>query len=908
MMKQRPVTCHTEGRRSRVREKSRQWNGMDYLEISVAKTDPSQKKPCLTLYFLNKLGPLAETIRKENVRIFGGTRIRDLVVEEVWPCINKDPERDDCLKVILNKFGDLSQYWVCLVQTDETGLPLADGRMDGRYQPLKGIDPVYSCLQFSFRVCCPDELDCKSRPVCPPPKRTGPEIHYLAKDYASFRQLILDRLALIMPEWKERHVPDVGIALVEILAYVGDYLSYFQDAVATEAYLETARQRISVKRHARLVDYTLHEGCNARAWIQVTVTGNLNTLSPSDFYFVTTLNGVPDDGTPLISSALPDDSSFYVFEPIVEHAKEPVRWREAHNRIRIYTWGKRECCLRKGATRITLIDALPENSGEEEGHENKPGEQEKSPRNERSGKKSSRDRILDIHQGDFLLFEEMIGPGTGNPADADPDHCHIVRVTSVKEFEDPLCDPPLPLLEVTWAEEDAIPFPLCLSTVIPSGGCRLVENITVVRGNVILADHGRLVNEDLGEVKAGEQEMPCMARGLPGETRTVALPFRPVLQGTPMTFSQPVPHGLPASVMLDQDPREALPWIQLFSLPGSAEEELLKTRHSLLSGPAEDGGPLPQESTWQVKRDLLGSEWHDYDFVLETDDDRQSHIRFGNGDLGKMPDAGTLFRAVYRTGSGRTGNVGAGAIAHLVMRNRVLDGVLLKPANPIPARGGTDPESIETAKLRIPYAFRRNLQRAIIADDYARLAERDFPKEVQRAACDLRWTGSWYEACVSIDQRHRTEADQDLIDEIRNQLGKYRRIGHDLTAGSAVTVPLDLTLKICVSPGHLASDIRAELLDRFSNRLLPDGCPGFFHPDNLTLGEDISLSRIVAEAGNVQGVENAMVVDFRRTFGTPGDAVETGILHLGKFEVARMDNDPSNREFGILTLDILGGR
>ena len=43
------------------------------------------------------------------------------------------------------------------------------------------------------------------------------------------------KLALTMPDWKERHIPDVGIALVELFAYTGDYLSYYQDAVATEA-------------------------------------------------------------------------------------------------------------------------------------------------------------------------------------------------------------------------------------------------------------------------------------------------------------------------------------------------------------------------------------------------------------------------------------------------------------------------------------------------------------------------------------------------------------------------------------------------------------------------------------------------------------------------------------------------
>ena len=79
-----------------------------------------------------------------------------------------------------------------------------------------------------------------------------------------------------MPDWKERHVPDIGITLVEVLAYVGDHLSYYQDAVATEAYLETARKRVSVKRHARLVDYVMHEGCNARAWVCVHTDTNLS--------------------------------------------------------------------------------------------------------------------------------------------------------------------------------------------------------------------------------------------------------------------------------------------------------------------------------------------------------------------------------------------------------------------------------------------------------------------------------------------------------------------------------------------------------------------------------------------------------------------------------------------------------
>ena len=85
---------------------------------------------------------------------------------------------------------------------------------------------------------------------------------------------MLDRLNLLAPGWSERSAADVGVALVELLAYAADNLSYRQDAIANEAYLATAHKRVSVRRHARLVDYALHDGCNARAWVHVKVAAD----------------------------------------------------------------------------------------------------------------------------------------------------------------------------------------------------------------------------------------------------------------------------------------------------------------------------------------------------------------------------------------------------------------------------------------------------------------------------------------------------------------------------------------------------------------------------------------------------------------------------------------------------------
>ena len=108
-----------------------------------------------------------------------------------------------------------------------------------------GVDQVLSSIAFSFKVNCPSDFDCAPRRVCEDQRPAPPEINYLAKDYASFRQLMLDRMAVLAPGWTERNAADLGVALVELLAYVGDYLSYQQDAAATESYLGTARRRVS---------------------------------------------------------------------------------------------------------------------------------------------------------------------------------------------------------------------------------------------------------------------------------------------------------------------------------------------------------------------------------------------------------------------------------------------------------------------------------------------------------------------------------------------------------------------------------------------------------------------------------------------------------------------------------------
>jgi hypothetical protein len=147
-----------------------------------------------------------------------------------------------------------------------------------------------------------------------------------------------------------------------------------------------------------------------------------------------------------------------------------------------------------------------------------------------------------------------------------------------------------------------------------------------------------------------------------------------------------------------------------------------------------------------------------------------------------------------------------------------------------------------------------------------------------------------------------------LLRTIQHHLWRYRRIGHDVDVRAAVYVPLQVGLTVCVKPDYLRGHVIAAVLDVLSNRILPDGRRGLFHPDNLTFGQAVYISPLVAAVSMVPGVESVQVDQFNR-YGSPDDQpLEDGFLPLGPLEIARLDNDPSFPENGQLSLHIGGGR
>ena len=254
-------------------------------------------------------------------------------------------------------------------------------------------------------------------------------------------------------------------------------------------------------------------------------------------------------------------------------------------------------------------------------------------------------------------------------------------------------------------------------------------------------------------------------------------------------------------------------------------------------------------------------------------------------------------------------NVGRETITSIITNNPDITGgtqTILSVSNPLPASGGTEAETIEMVRQKAPSAFRTQ-ERAVTAGDYEDMSKR-CSTSIQRSACTFRWTGSWRTAFLTIDRFGGQEVDADFETQIKTGMDRFRMAGQDVEVNGPEYVSLELEMMICVKLDYFASDVKASLLKIFSNRILPDGRRGIFHPDNFTFGQTVYLSRLYAAAQSVTGVSSVHITKLKRQDSTDNSAVDTGKLLLSRLEIARLDNDPNFPDHGSFNLIMTGGK
>ena len=92
-------------------------------------------------------------------------------------------------------------------------------------------------------------------------------VDYTNRDYAGFRQDMIQRLQQLIPEYTDTSDGDAGIVLIDLLAHGLDILSYYNDKVANEVFLATARERSSVMMIAQgILGYEIQENTPSKVY------------------------------------------------------------------------------------------------------------------------------------------------------------------------------------------------------------------------------------------------------------------------------------------------------------------------------------------------------------------------------------------------------------------------------------------------------------------------------------------------------------------------------------------------------------------------------------------------------------------------------------------------------------------
>jgi hypothetical protein len=798
--------------------------GIDFVYVH-----PSQI--VLDVFFLRNPAtlatPLVNDLLASQLRIYspsGGETLPNVTVAAVsWTVV----DGRDVLRIATTLPGDFSRY----------RLLIDDAR----------IDPYFNDVAFSFKANCPTELDCKeSAAECPIEPPVDFPVNYLARDFWSFRRALLDFASERYPDWKDRLEADAGVMLAELMSAAGDELAYYQDRAGREAYLETASQRRSIRRHARLVDYHMHDGLGASTWLDFTVAAGQfgNIPAGAQVWEVGTQSDESD-------AKKRREGSRIVYEAGRGLADRGLSFavHSARNEFLPHLWDEDDLCLPAGSTTLYI-----------DGH----------------------------HQANLTFddFSDPARPGKWVLLKTTPTiasiaaRAHMVRLVEIADTIDPVFNQNITRL--VWDVAQATPFELDLAAL-------------VVRGNLVPATAGETIKAQFLIGPQASDDDPPEAVERAGPSGSVAYLFS--LPGSDNS-------GL---VWLGPRPQEARPEIRLFEVTkvGSSfvEGQEWSWRRSLLgvsSSQAADRDFTLDDGVWRrvVGYQRIGKEIVHVDYA--TGDGVT--VRFGDGEFGLIPASGKMFQASYRLGNGRAGNVSAGSLTDFDKTAlTIIDAVV----NPLPATNGIDPETATEARQLAPEAFRAVTYRAVRPEDYAEAAER--LAWVQRAGAAFRWTGSWITAFVTPDPRGAVTVTEDEEVELLEQLDRFRQAGREAYGLDPIYANVDLEIQICVAPSSYKGEVKQSVLEALFGKRGARGRPGFFSPDNFTFGTSLERSTLEAVIQSVEGVRAVEGMRIRRRGRFGWRPFAELVFTVADNEVIRVENDPLLPERGSLRLIMEGG-
>ncbi|HSY48937.1 MAG TPA: putative baseplate assembly protein [Thermoanaerobaculia bacterium] len=262
--------------------------------------------------------------------------------------------------------------------------------------------------------------------------------------------------------------------------------------------------------------------------------------------------------------------------------------------------------------------------------------------------------------------------------------------------------------------------------------------------------------------------------------------------------------------------------------------------------PGTSMGLYANDLRWKEEPTLYGASSRGRVFRITRDDEEKSTVRFGDGrDQGaRLPSGNDNIRAVYRVGAGAIGNVRAGQLTLLMTQPFGVKEV----TNPQPAEGGVDPEVFADARRNAPRTV-LTIDRVVSLRDYEAFTAAF--QGIGKALATWAWLGNSREVFLSVAGA-AGEAISATNPLRRDLLGALRRFGKPnvpIRIESYLPVKFRVSARLKLDPDAVAtvvmSDVQKALTDAFSF-------------DARTFGQAVSLSEVESV---IQGVSGIVFVD-----------------------------------------------
>ena len=693
-------------------------------------------------------------------------------------------------------------------------------------------------------------------------------LDYATRDYDGFRQLLLSVIDRQDTGWTERAAADLGVMVVELLAYELDRLAYAGDRVAEESFLATARRRESARRHAALGDHTLDRGNATRGFQWFQLARNTSLTLPARTAVASPIDPADPDATRVFAETLDDARldarrNWFVL----------TRAALANTRMLRLASGEdaspdlRALGLAAGMTLIVGTPFAPEPGMAP----TTPGEPLQLARGEivriatvmPHGVELERaldttwpegawvlGNVVEIRRG---LTSAITVLGTGGAALGELPNAQILqlRMDVVRRLRAEVED-----VRATWSARPSL-------TAAWTTAC---QTMTAVRRTLAHAD---LTSYD---VRDARQRAALLLLAAPLDD--AADGFRHILTA----IGHEVPDELRALARVAV-PRQglALPPIDEPVLWMDGDDARSATLHIAVDG----------DDSWREQPDLLRSAPDDHHYVVEIDGSSQVTLRFGDGVTGAMLPADSQVTGWWVTGDESGEDLRAGALGATLLAQPAV----LATSNPLPTTGGRPPEPLDGLAARIESALDIPAI-PITREDYQILLERR--AGIAEAAVTVR--GSVVDLVI---RPAAGAAASQVLDTTRAWLDTARLAGATVTVRLPRPLVIDIAVVVDVHPDVSAADLR-DRLQRALATAFSDVQAALTEQPPALLGKTRERAEIYRLVEAVPGVRWSQLIGFDRAGGT---AVREAIVPAFDQVVrcAGDDEQPSSGQIAIWT-------